>query len=190
MKLPEIVSEPKRSSYDVVVVGGAMMGSSTAWWLSNNPDFDGSILVVERDTTYEFASTSHTNSCIRQQFSNATNIAMAPPSTEYIEGSDGTIVSGDFANPTTEYTANGEWVSEPYMPSPFTESAPAPAPASTVTSGPVPMPQPDYELPPASAPMSGIPPTPGGQPQGSAPISTQQQPVPKVTSSQDGIDAF
>ena len=65
---------PAQKTYDVVIVGGAMMGSSTAWWLSRNPDFDGRILVVERDPSYEFASTSHTNSCIRQQFSSPTNI--------------------------------------------------------------------------------------------------------------------
>ena len=58
---------PKANSYDVVIVGGAMLGSSTAWFTANNPDFDGSILVVERDPSYEMCSTAHTNSCIRQQ---------------------------------------------------------------------------------------------------------------------------
>ena len=29
--------------YDVVIVGGAMMGSSAAWWLSREPGFDGSV---------------------------------------------------------------------------------------------------------------------------------------------------
>lgn len=53
------------------------MGSSAAWWLSANPDFDGSILVVERDPTYSFASTTFSNSCMRQQFSNETNIAIS-----------------------------------------------------------------------------------------------------------------
>ena len=35
---------PANSSYDVVIVGGAMMGASTAWFLSDNADFNGSPL--------------------------------------------------------------------------------------------------------------------------------------------------
>ena len=77
---------PSKTIYDVVIVGGAMYGSSVAWWLSRNPDFDGSILVVERDPTYEFTSTSHTNSCIRQQFSNEVNIAISQFGAEFIHG--------------------------------------------------------------------------------------------------------
>jgi glycine/D-amino acid oxidase-like deaminating enzyme len=76
----------QNTSYDVVIVGGAMYGSSVAWWLSRNPDFDGSILVVERDPSYEFSSTSHTNSCIRQQFSNEVNIAISQFGAEFIHG--------------------------------------------------------------------------------------------------------
>lgn len=72
-----ITATPRQSSYDVIIIGGAMIGSSSAWWLSNNPDFNGSVLVVEKDPTYEFASTSRTNSCIRQQFSSAVNIRIS-----------------------------------------------------------------------------------------------------------------
>ncbi|WP_299192070.1 FAD-binding oxidoreductase [uncultured Litoreibacter sp.] len=75
---------PSKSSYDVVIVGGAMYGSSVAWWLSRTPDFDGSILVVERDPSYEFSSTGHTNSCIRQQFSNKVNIQISQFGAEFI----------------------------------------------------------------------------------------------------------
>ena len=67
---------PTKTSYDVVIVGGAMLGSSVAWFLTDNPGFDGSVLVVERDATYEFASTSHTNSCMRQQFSAPINLSL------------------------------------------------------------------------------------------------------------------
>ncbi|MEM1306833.1 MAG: FAD-dependent oxidoreductase, partial [Pseudomonadota bacterium] len=76
---------PAHDSYDVVLVGGAMIGSSIAWFLSANPDFTGRVLVVERDPTYEFASTSRTNSCIRQQFSTDANIAISRFSASFIK---------------------------------------------------------------------------------------------------------
>ena len=63
---------PKKNSYDVVIVGGAMLGSSVAWFLSNNDDFDGSILVVEKDPSYEFTSTAHTNSCMPVSYTHLT----------------------------------------------------------------------------------------------------------------------
>jgi glycine/D-amino acid oxidase-like deaminating enzyme len=75
---------PSHKTYDVVIVGGAIYGSSVAWWLTRTPGFNGRILVVERDPSYEKAATSHTNSCIRQQFSNATNIAISRFGAEFI----------------------------------------------------------------------------------------------------------
>ena len=76
---------PKHKTYDVIIVGGAMYGSSVAWFLTANPDFDGSVLVVERDPTYEFTSTSRTNSCIRQQFSNEINVRVSQFGAEFIK---------------------------------------------------------------------------------------------------------
>ncbi len=75
---------PKLASYDIVIIGGAMMGSSTAWWLTQDPTFNGSVLVVERDPTYENCSTAHTNSCIRQQFSNPLNMRISQFGAEFI----------------------------------------------------------------------------------------------------------
>ena len=77
MKVPPITSEPKEKSYDVVIIGGALMGSAAAWFLADNKDFDGSVLVVEKDPTYEWTSTARTNSCIRQQFSAEINIRIS-----------------------------------------------------------------------------------------------------------------
>jgi glycine/D-amino acid oxidase-like deaminating enzyme len=77
---------PIKNSYDVVIIGGAIYGSAVAWWLTQMAGFDGSVLVVERDPTYAFASTSHTNSCIRQQFSNATNIKVSHFGAQFIHG--------------------------------------------------------------------------------------------------------
>jgi glycine/D-amino acid oxidase-like deaminating enzyme len=85
MKLNPIIATPAKSHYDVIIVGGAMYGSSVAWFLSNNPDFTGSVLVVERDPTYEFCSTTHTNSCIRQQFSSELNVRISQFGAEFIK---------------------------------------------------------------------------------------------------------
>jgi len=78
------LQSPRAQSYDIILMGGAMYGSSIAWWLSRDPAFDGSILLVERDLSFEFAATSHTNSCIRQQFSNTTNIQISQFGAEFI----------------------------------------------------------------------------------------------------------
>lgn len=80
-----MTQSPKARSHDVIIVGGAMYGSSIAWWLSDNKDFNGSVLVVERDPTYEWTSTVHTNSCIRQQFSEPINIRISQFGAEYIK---------------------------------------------------------------------------------------------------------
>ena len=78
-------SAPKQTQYDVVIVGGAMLGSSVAWFLTDNPDFDGSILVVERDPSYEFTSTAHTNSCMRQQFTAEINVRISQFAAEFVK---------------------------------------------------------------------------------------------------------
>ena len=76
---------PNHDSYDVIIIGGAMMGSSTAWFLSQNSDFNGRALVIEKDPSYEFASTTHTNSCMRQQFSAALNIQISQFAAEFVK---------------------------------------------------------------------------------------------------------
>ncbi|MHA6266945.1 NAD(P)/FAD-dependent oxidoreductase [Aliiroseovarius sp. CAU 1755] len=83
--MSHLSQHPARTSYDVVIIGGAMMGSSVAWWLSHSPDFQGRILVVERDPTYTQCSTAHTNSCIRQQFSEALNVRISQFTAEFIK---------------------------------------------------------------------------------------------------------
>lgn len=76
---------PQHSRYDVVIVGGAIYGSSVAWFLANNPDFDGSILVVERDPGYSSCSTAHTNSCMRQQFSQEINVRVSQFAADFVK---------------------------------------------------------------------------------------------------------
>ncbi len=84
MAIGNMAAVPTKSNYDVIIVGGAIMGSSTAWFLSDNNDFNGSVLVVERDPSFEFCSTSHTNSCMRQQYSTALNVRISQFAADFV----------------------------------------------------------------------------------------------------------
>lgn len=75
---------PRHDTYDVIIIGGAIMGSSTAWFLTETPDFDGRVLVVERDMTYAACSTAHTNSCMRQQFSETLNVQISQFAADFV----------------------------------------------------------------------------------------------------------
>jgi len=66
---------PQRA--DVVIVGGAVMGSAVASFLARDPDFWGTVLVIERDPTYATASTTLSVASVRQQFSTPVNIQMS-----------------------------------------------------------------------------------------------------------------
>ena len=85
MSAVQLSATPSCLSYDVVIVGGAIMGSSAAWFLTNNPDFNGSLLVVEKDPSYEFSSTMHTNSCMRQQFSTELNVRISQFAADFVK---------------------------------------------------------------------------------------------------------
>lgn len=69
------MSTPERA--DVVIVGGAIVGSAVATFLAAHPDFDGRIAVVERDPTYRTSSTTLSAASIRLQFSTPLNIQIS-----------------------------------------------------------------------------------------------------------------
>ena len=77
---------PARAAYDIVVVGGAAVGSSAAYWLSQALGATASILVVERDSSYQFSSTALSTSAIRQQYSNPINVKISQFGIEVIRG--------------------------------------------------------------------------------------------------------
>jgi sarcosine oxidase len=59
---------------DTVIIGGGVMGSSTAWHLAG---MDARVTVIERDPTYARASSALSASSIRQQFSTPLNIHLS-----------------------------------------------------------------------------------------------------------------
>ncbi|QFR33510.1 FAD-binding oxidoreductase [Ancylobacter sp. TS-1] len=64
-------------NFDVVIVGGAIMGAATAYFLTLDPAFRGRVAVVERDTTFAESSTTLSAASLRQQFSIPENIRMS-----------------------------------------------------------------------------------------------------------------
>lgn len=62
---------------DVVIVGGAIVGSAVATFLALRPDAPRRIVVVERDPTYRTSSTTLSAASIRQQFSTPVNIQLS-----------------------------------------------------------------------------------------------------------------
>jgi glycine/D-amino acid oxidase-like deaminating enzyme len=61
-------------TFDVVIAGGAVMGSSTAYHLAADEAFQGKILVLDKDMTYQRSASALSASGIRQQYSTAINI--------------------------------------------------------------------------------------------------------------------
>jgi glycine/D-amino acid oxidase-like deaminating enzyme len=62
---------------DVLIVGGGIVGSAVAYFLSTDRAFHGRIAIVERDTSFREASTARSAGGLRQQFSTPENIAMS-----------------------------------------------------------------------------------------------------------------
>ncbi len=64
-----------RTSADIVIIGGGVVGSSIALNLLRD-GFKGRVLVVERDPSYQFASSALAMGGVRQQFMSSVNIRM------------------------------------------------------------------------------------------------------------------
>ena len=67
----------KIDSADIVIVGGAAIGSSIAYHIANDPAFKGRVVVIEKDPTYQFSASALSAASIRQQYSSAINIRMS-----------------------------------------------------------------------------------------------------------------
>ena len=93
-------------SYDVVIGGGAVMGSSIAYHLAAHPGFAGRILVIDKDMTYRQAASSLSLSSIRQQFSSPINIRVGLYGVAFLREARETLAV-DGEAPDLSLTENG-----------------------------------------------------------------------------------
>jgi FAD-dependent oxidoreductase domain-containing protein 1 len=75
----------RHENFDIVIVGGAMVGAMIAYFLKQE-GFDGSIAIVERFTGSARKTTGFFMGGLRQQFSNIVNIRLARFSAEFYRG--------------------------------------------------------------------------------------------------------
>jgi glycine/D-amino acid oxidase-like deaminating enzyme len=88
MKKVRAVTDP------VVIIGGGVMGSALAYWLTRlDPKL--AVTVVERDPSYEFASSALSAASIRQQFTTAVNVRISQASIEFLRRAADELALGE-----------------------------------------------------------------------------------------------
>ena len=94
--------------YDVLIVGGGIMGASIAYNLAND-GFDGRILVFEKDPTYTYGSTCLSAAGIRENFSTEIGIKMAIYDIDILEKFDEEMAV-DGEPPHLEFMQTGQMI--------------------------------------------------------------------------------
>lgn len=79
--------------FDTVIIGGGIIGSATAYFLSLQPGA-GSVCVIEPDPTYEFASTPQGAGGVRRLFSRPENVAMSQFSLDFYADFENSVNTG------------------------------------------------------------------------------------------------
>src|SRR5690554_6562573 len=97
----------QKKNYDVVVMGGGVIGSSVAYFLLKN-DPQASVCVIEPDSTYEYASALRSSGGCRVQFTGEENIAMSLFSIDFIKQFDKHMS-------TDKHPAHVDWVEGGYL---------------------------------------------------------------------------
>jgi glycine/D-amino acid oxidase-like deaminating enzyme len=91
---------------DVVIVGGAVMGSSVAYHLLADPDFGGRVVVIEKDPTYQLSASALSAASIRQQYSSAVNIRISLYGIQFLRAI-GDILAVDGERPEIDLKEGG-----------------------------------------------------------------------------------
>src|SRR5882724_13203943 len=93
-------------SCDVALIGGGVIGSAIAYFLAGRTDFKGSIVVVEKDPTYETAATPRSAGGVRQQFSTPENVVISQFAAQFYKSIDEHLAVGN-EKPAIQFRENG-----------------------------------------------------------------------------------
>ena len=92
---------------DVVIIGGAIVGSAVATFLRRRPDWNGRVVVVERDTSFRTSSTTLSAASIRLQFSTPLNIEISRFGVELIKHLDEWLGVAGEPEPEVDFVEGG-----------------------------------------------------------------------------------
>jgi glycine/D-amino acid oxidase-like deaminating enzyme len=90
---------------DVAVIGGGIMGSALAYWLTTL-DRELGVTVIERDPSYQHASSALSAASIRQQYTSAINVRISQQAIEFLR-SAGERLAVDDAVPDIALVEDG-----------------------------------------------------------------------------------
>jgi FAD-dependent oxidoreductase domain-containing protein 1 len=90
-----VVKAVSRQVCDVLVIGGGIVGATTAYFLAREPSFMGRVLVLEQDPAYSRAATALSAASIRQQFSSEVNVHVSRFGIEFLRGAAEALATGD-----------------------------------------------------------------------------------------------
>ncbi len=100
------VSSPGSETADIVIIGGGVIGSAIAYFITANPAFQGRLVVIERDPAYSSNSTPRSAGGIRQQFSTEENIKIGLFGRDFVRNAQEHLqVEGDA--PHVNFRENG-----------------------------------------------------------------------------------
>lgn len=100
------LSATSPATADVVIVGGAVVGSAVAYFLASHPRWSGRIVVAERDASYASCATTRSVASIRHQFSTPINIQMSMFGTQFLRQTD-ELLAVDGAAPALSFHEGG-----------------------------------------------------------------------------------
>lgn len=103
----KFIKEGLYAYYDIIIIGGGVMGCSSAYWLAQRLYKQLKILVIERDPTYQYASTTLSVGGLRQQFSLPENVEMSLFGADFLRNANKLLYCHDVHTPDVQFHPHG-----------------------------------------------------------------------------------